>query len=271
MAVRIVSDPLLSDKVRFVLNYKAYKDLIDRCFYYLLNRFPNPEGEQDAYGTLVQRLYELDVFGKFDPKRLVAQKKGISKKNLHKVSDAASTDESLKNLGINVDKKFEQFMFKWIEHVLQEAYVRRSKQAARYIPWQEMAHMPPRNSSELWDRLHECRFAQGEEEIELLDQHLKKKARIDYVKTYPTYSNIGDFVGGEIGDALEELSASDLKNKIRAQLHNSERRVFDLAVEGLAGSDIAKAMKCSPQNVNCLMVRIREKFRRYINEQLAVA
>jgi DNA-directed RNA polymerase specialized sigma24 family protein len=264
MAVRIVSD--------FWTNYETHKDLIERCFHYLLShRFPTIEGEHDAYDTMLVKLYELNVFSRFDLRRLIAQKMGMDKKNTYQISESDCCEEVLQGLGIDADKKFEQFVFKWIEHVLSECYAQRAKHAARYIPSNDMAEEPPRDSKDLWERLNECRFVQSQEESEKLEQHLDKKASIDSVKTYPTYDEIGNFVGSKMGDSLDNLVEEDLRGKIRARLQGLERKVFDLTLDGFQGNDIAEVVGCSPQNVNLILKRVRGKVSRYIREEPVTA
>ena len=264
MAVRIVSD--------FWTNYAAHKDLIDRCFHYLLShRFPNVEGEQDAYDSMLVKLYDLNVFLKFDVRRLVVQKMGMDKKCTYQISEQDCSEEVLQGLGINVEKKFEQFVFKWVEHFLQEAYSQRAKHAARYIPSNDLAEVPPSSSKDLWDRLNECRFVQSRDEADKLDVHLDKKTRIDNVKTYPTYEETGDYVGSKMGDSLDTLVEEDLRGKIRTQLRGKERQVYDLTLDGLQGTDIAEAIGCSTQNVHILMKSIRTKFAQYMSKQTVTA
>jgi hypothetical protein len=252
---------------QFWETYAKNRDLIDRCFHYLLqSRFPNPDGEQDAYSTLLMRMYELDVFNKFDPKKIVAKKRGICKNQANAaVSDEEVSDEALKAMGIDIKKKFEQFVFKYIEHILQEAYMQRKKQAHRYLRYREMVERPPQESSEMWGRLHESPWAQTCEQLEDLDDHIMRKEKYGQAKCYPTFRDIGDFVGSKHEDALDKVLSDEIVSKFRGLLRNEkERKVYDMTLEGISNSDIATAIDCTPQNVNILVKKIRERFERFM-------
>jgi DNA-directed RNA polymerase specialized sigma24 family protein len=267
MAVRISED-----NSAFWQNYNTHKDLIERCFHYLLtHRFPNPEGAQDSYGTVLQRLHELNVFNRFDLKRIIAQRMGVDKKYMYQITEEDCNEVVVQALGINVEKKFEQFMFKWIEHILEEAYSKRRKHADRYITSRDIAEQPPCNSKELREILGESSFAQSEKETANLEKHLDKKARIDNMKVSPTYADRECYVGTKHEDALDTLVVEDLKAKVRAQLRDKERTILDMTLEGVPGSDIAVSMKCSPQHVNSLMQRIRERFVECMREERVTA
>ena len=170
MAVRVVEN--------FWTKYYEHKDLIERCFHYLFCRFPNPDGEKDAYSILLTRFFELNVFEKFNRKRLIAKKLGVHKKQLDKIDARGYTDRKLHKMGIDVDKKFEQFIFKYVEHILQEAYAQRQKHMVRFIPNQYLAENPPRNHTALYDSLNESVWAQSRKETEDLRIHIEKKARL---------------------------------------------------------------------------------------------
>lgn len=256
MAVRVVEN--------FWTKYYEHKDLIERCFHYLFCRFPNPEGEKDAYSILLTRFFELNVFEKFNRKRLIAKKLGVHKKQLDKIDARGYTDRKLHKMGIDVDKKFEQFIFKYVEHILQEAYVQRQKHMVRFIPNQYLAENPPRNHTALYDSLNESVWAQSRKETEDLRIHIEKKARLGATKFYPCYQQTADYVGIKSDNALEAVEAEELQNKIRAELPNKERRVFDLALEGFKGSDIAESMGYTAQNINLLMQNIRHKYSQYM-------
>jgi RNA polymerase sigma factor (sigma-70 family) len=271
MTVRVVTpDPVKCQS--FWKSIDANKTLIEKCFRFLLRKFPNVEGDQDAYDTLLQRLYELSVFDRFDPRCLVAKSRGIHKTQVHTVDAEDCTKENLAKIGINVDKKYEQFIYKWIEHILQECYTKSKKQATRYIRLPEHVNHPPRTSKELREILSENQWAQSEDERKELEVHLCKKETIEHLKVYPTYQDTGNYVGHPSEDALETVTATDLTDKIRAEMRNPrERQVLDLTLEGLKGSEIAEAVGCSPQNVNILLNRIREKYTRYAQAELEIA
>lgn len=257
MAVRIVHD--------FWDNYHNYEDLIKRCFYCLLQRFPYPDNEKEAYNQLLSRLFDLNIFSKFNPKQLAARKLGINKKWASAViTRKEASAESLKKFGINVESKFEQFVFKWIEHCLSEAYDQRRKQAHRYLPSYELAEQPPRDSTELRDRLCENQWAQSEEELAVLERHTAKRQTSNSRRTYPTYSDAGDFVGSKMGNALDEVEGEEIADKFTAVLKPSERRILDLLQAGCKPVEIAGACECSPQNVSVLMTEIRRKYNRFM-------
>jgi hypothetical protein len=251
VAVRLVAD--------FWQNCEEYKELINRCFLFILNKFPNPDGEQDAYDTLLMRLYELNVFGKFDPKKLVAKKMGVNKKDVSSISDEACSSERLSEIGIDIDKKFEQFIFNWIKHVLQESYTQRGKQASRFISSGDSFNYLPMSSKDTWGYLKESPFAQTTEEINKLNKHLERKAQNDNVRFYPTTRDSTDYTGSKWDGALEGVEANETHQTIRSQLVGKERRVYDLLLQGVPKKDIAEAMHCSKQNVFIILNKIKEK------------
>jgi hypothetical protein len=252
----------------FWVKYAQHKKLIDRCFHYLLSsRFPNPEGEQDAYSTLLMRMYELDVFNKFNPKRIVAQRKGICKNQANDaVADSEVSDENLQKLGIDIEKKFEQFVFKYIEHILQEAYMQRKKQSQRFLHCGSLSEcrLKPR---QLVSFMNDSKWAQGEEQLAELEKHLEKKAANKNFRVYPTYDESADYVGSKEDNALDSILANEITRKFREILHNdSERKVYDMTLEGISNTDIASSLDCTPQNVNIILQKIRKKYERFMEK-----
>jgi DNA-directed RNA polymerase specialized sigma24 family protein len=264
MAVRIVSD--------FWSNYNENKDLITRCFKFLLNKYPNPDGEMDAYNSLLSDMFRLNVFAKFSRKRLVAQKLKIDKKSADDaVQDSDITDEAMARMGINVEKKFEQYLFVWIEHCLQDRYDRRRKQGARFVTNCTIIECPPRSFSEVRANFQESPWAQGASEELALEKHIEKVDRIGLTRDYPTYKDASAYVGSKIDSPLEDVLHNDLVSKFMVSMQpGKEKQVAELIMKGYAQSEIADVIQCSSQYVGMLLKRVRERFNMLMEEKVLV-
>jgi len=264
MAVRIVSD--------FWSKYESNKDLITRCFKFLLNKYPNPEGEMDAYNSLLSDMFRLNVFAKFSRKRLVAQKLKIDKKSADtEVSDSDITDEAMARMGIDVEKKFEQYLFVWIEHCLQDRYDRRRKQGARYVTNCTILECPPRSFTEVRANFQESPWAQGAAEELSLEKHIEKVDRIGVTRVYPTYKDASAYVGSKIDSPLDDMIHKDLVSKFMTSMQQGkEKQVAELIMKGYGQSEIADVLQCSSQYVGTLLKKVRERFSIIMEQKVLV-
>lgn len=134
MSVRIIKD--------FWNNVKSEEDLIKRCFFYILKKCPDPEGINNAYNNMILELFLHDVFNKFDNRKLMRSKlikdlinKGTERKAAEVIIDSQMEDkeysvEDYETAGIDLRKKYEQFIFTWINKFLREQY---DKNGKRYL------------------------------------------------------------------------------------------------------------------------------------------
>ena len=96
MTVRIDND--------FWSKYEKNEVLLRKCFTYLYNKkYPVSEGEESAYNYLIMEFFRKDIFARFDAER---QGKITQTKVLNK----------------SEDKKFQQFVYKWVESVMYGIY-----------------------------------------------------------------------------------------------------------------------------------------------------
>jgi len=251
MAVRIVRD--------YWTNVVSYQDLIKRCFSYLYRKFPNPQdGVQESYQDLLVRLYELDVFSRFDPRKILAAHGDLSEEQTKKVTTAKAT-KLLKKRGVNVDKKFEQFVYKWIEHILGESYHKRVNHRYRYVTSGDMdVHIADMKA--VRDKFNENAWAQTPEELDYLQQHIINKNSKRWVRQYPVPGDIREFTGSKMDDPLDEVVAQDLQEEIRDHLTSrSERTLYNRTLDGLSGVEAGRLCNKTPQQVHIMMKSIRLK------------
>lgn len=135
MAIRIIKG--------FWNNVKSEEDLIKRCFFYILKKCPDPEGTNNAYNNMILELFLHDVFNKFDKRKLMRSKlikdlteEGTEKKAAEVIVDAQMegkeySSEEYKAAGIDLRKKYEQFIFSWINKFLREQYDKNGKRYNR--------------------------------------------------------------------------------------------------------------------------------------------
>jgi len=211
----------------FWSNIKKHETLIKKCFFYLLNKYPNPEGRNDAYNTLIVKMHHMKVFQRFDEDRAKKEDK---------------------------DKAFQQFLYKYIEKILGDTYRSRVKQSKRFAPVEYVEEITPVTYSLLVNP-NDTSFAKPEDFDD--EGNIKKPVR----NNYPSINDIGEYVGHKGFNAHDELEASDLVVKIREVLKGDiEKTVFDLREEhGFNVVDIAVTMKYTPQNVSLILNKIKNR------------
>lgn len=245
MSVRIVEN--------FWSNVKKNESLIKRCFVHHYNRHPDPEGVESSYHNLLVRLNELGVFDRFELRKLViaSHAEGL-------IGDQELTPELLKSIGINVEKKWEQFIYKWIEKIVNEEYNKNGTYSRKFVKGEELHDYGiPRSDRKMWieDRKeaeeYEAKFKAYNEE--------DRRGR----KFPPTFSN--RYRAGEEGfdNQLDAYSASELRNQIIGRCSNpKEILVFELLEQGYAEKDIAEKLGCSCAGAGLMIRKIRDTVRR---------
>lgn len=224
MSVRIVED--------FWSKIEEHDSLIHRCFNYCLhNRYPNPEGSEDAYNDLIVCMWEMKVFSRFDEKRL--------------------------SKGASVSKSFEQFIFSWVNKILSEAYKKRGLHSKRYLHAEGLTER--QNLSDLRMRLDETPWAQSLEEKESTRAYSEKRVDRKRIRIPPLPSDVGEYVGSAAEDPLESLSARDLYETIRGNIRKErDRKILDLMAEGISQQEIAEGMSMNKSTLNQVVRRIRQ-------------
>lgn len=211
----------------FWSNIKKHETLIKKCFFYLLKKYPNHDGVDEAFNTLLVQMHHMRVFQRFD-------------------EDRATNEDK--------DKVFQQFIYQYIEKILGDTYRNRVKQRRRFTPLEHVEDITPSTYGVLVNP-HETSFAKPEDFDD--EGNVKKPVRTDY----PTINDIGEYVGHKGFNVLDDLEANDLIVKIRKVLKGDvEKRVFHLREEyGLNAVDIATAMNYTPQNVSLILNKIKKR------------
>jgi len=230
-------------------NIKENKDLITRCFRHHFKRHPDAEGWDGSFNNLMVRFYELKVFERFDLNRLLeaAGKEGA-------LIDEDITIENLELMGIDVEKKWEQFIYKWIEKVISYQYTVNGKRTKMFISERKYSVDTgiPKEEKNSWIA------TENAEEYEKKFAAYKENDRRGR-KFAPTFENRFTPSGDEFDNPLEVLSANSLENSIREKLTGKrDIAVFNLLSKGLPEKEIATELNVTQQYVNMIAKRIRE-------------
>lgn len=241
MTVRIVEN--------FWKNVENNKDLILRCFLHHFKRHPDPDGEQASYSNLLIKMNEYGVFNRFDLERLIiaAGVEGVLTGN-------PITETDLINAGINVEKKWEQFIYKWIEKILNEVYNRNGKFSRTF-----------KHGYDLFDygipEADKTPWIHDQEEAADYEKKFNSYSETDRRgRTFaPTFSN--RYIAGEEGfdDACDAFSAMELRKRILSRLTGiNDRAVFELMEKDLTESEIARELNFSTSYVGKVSRKIRK-------------
>lgn len=238
--------------VRIIENFwnkvSENENLIRRCFLYHFKRHPDPEGIDASYNNLLVKLEEYGVFDRFDLQRLViaAGAEGVLK-------DEELTPEVLKEIGINVNKKWEQFIFKWVEQIVNREYNRNGRYSRTFLRGEELSDYGiPQGEKTSW--INDVQDAKNYEEKFNTYDETDRRGRL----FPPTFSN--RYKAGEEGfdDQSEALSASELRDKILSRLTGkNDRAIFELMEKGLLDREIGAELGFSKQYVSSVLKKVR--------------
>lgn len=227
--IRIVDD--------FWANHKEYERLLKRCFYYIYSRFPDPDGTQNSYHDLLMQLMSMDVFHRFDASRHAPGA---------------------------VDTKFEQFMFMWIQKVLEDAYRARGKRAARFFPTNcEDIHK---------ESLYIKNLCQELEPIQRKKELVARKETGDArgLKFYPSYQDMDDYISDPNIDPIDSMGAEETISQIMWRLKNdTERKVLKMMLMHCEVAEIATSTGFSKAYIHHIIKKIRGLYTR-VNKQAVV-
>lgn len=232
-------------------NYQNNEDLILRCFRYLFKRHPDNEGESGSFNNLLIRMKELKVFERFDIMKIAiaAKEKGlISEGDLSEVC----TESSLKDLGINVDKKWEQFIYKWIEKIISYEYRRNGRHSRTFINGEDAVNygIPVQNKTS-WIQ-DPKKAASYSEKFNAYSNDRRGR------KFPPTFS--GRYIAGEdeFDNQLDALSTSELKSSIIDKLTGkNDIRIFELMLLNKTEKEISEELNFSKQYIGSIIRKIR--------------
>jgi hypothetical protein len=240
MTVRIVPN--------FWKNVENNKDLILKCFKHHFKKHPDPDGEQASYNNLLVKMNEYGVFNRFDLERLViaAGMEGV-------FSGIPLTESMVKSMGIDVEKKWEQFIFKWIEKILNEEYNRNGKISRTFRHGNKLFDYGiPRNNRTSWidDPREAIAYEVKFNNYSKTDRRGRKFAPTFYER----------YIAGDEGfdDPCEAFSATELRKKILSRLNGTnDQAVFKLMEKDMTESAIAKELNLSTSYIGKVISKIR--------------
>lgn len=240
MTVRIVPN--------FWKNVENNKDIILRCFRHHFKKHPDPEGYHASYHNLLVKMNEYGVFDRFDLERLViaAGVEGV-------FTGCPISESDLINAGINVEKKWEQFIYKWVEKIVNEEYNRNGKRARSLKHGDTLFDYGiPGSDKTSWindpedARAYEKKFNSYSKE--------DRRGR----KFPPTFS--GRYIAGEdfFDDPCDSFSAMELRERILSKLTGiNDHAIFELIEKGMTEKEISKELKFSTSYVGKVTRKIR--------------
>jgi hypothetical protein len=242
MAVRIVEN--------FWYTYQNNMDIIIRCFRYHFHRHPDPDGKDQSFNTLIVKLHELKVFERFDLNKLVEAAEKVGTINKSELSSI--TEEELKKAGIDVDKKWEQFLFNWIKKILCNEYDKRGSYYKHFCRAESLEEYGTAN--ELMNS-----WITDSEEAEAYEKKFETYKKDDRRgrKIPPSFTN--RYVAGEEGfdNPFEATAADDLRNAMSKRLSDIEMKILGLLEQGYTERDIVTEIGYSQQYVNKKIHAIR--------------
>jgi len=237
-------------------NVKNNEKLIRRCFIHHFNRHPDPEGIESSYNNLLVKLDEHNVFGRFDLRKLMVAA-GLSLA----LSNSVVTEEALTSAGVDVNKKWEQFIYKWIENIINEEYNRNGKRLKRFLHGDRLVDYGiPKEERTSW--IHDA------EEAAMYEERFLKYTEDRRGRKYPP-SFTNRYVAGEdeFDSPVDALEVGDLRGDILSRLSGkNDVSIFTLLTQGLTEKEIAEELNFSQQYVGTIIRKIRK-----ITEQLCVA
>lgn len=239
MSVRIIEN--------FWSTYAQNKDVVTRCFMHHFNRHPDAEGIDGSFNNLLVKMHEMGVFERFNLRRLA---EAAGKTEL--LSKEVITEADLKEAGINVQKKWEQFLYKWIEKIVNDQYNANGKRSRKFIN--------NYNSMDYGVSVEErTPWIETEEEARAYEDKLAKDSGDRRGRIFPpTFEN--RYVAGEenFDNQFEAQSASDLKNKIMSRLTGkNDHAVFTLMLQDYSDKEIGEKLEVSQQYVSTITRKIR--------------
>lgn len=240
MTVRIVPN--------FWKNIENNKELILRCFMYSFKKHPDPDGEQASYSNLLIKMNEYGVFNRFDLERLViaAGVEGL-------LEGLPLTESWVKAVGVDVDKKWEQFIFKWIEKIINEEYNRNGKISRTFKHGNRLLDYgipEPDRTSWIDDPEEAIAYEEKFNSYSETDRRGRKFA--------PTFS--GRYIAGDEGfdDPCDALSAMELRERILSRLTGiNDHAIFELMEKDMTESAIAKKLNLSTSYIGKVIRKIR--------------
>ena len=232
MTVRIDND--------FWANYGEHEILLKKCFTHLyFKKYPVAEGSESAYNFVVMEFFRKGIFERFD-----ADRKGVR------------TQTSIK--GKTTNKKFEQYIYKWVESVMYGLYHNARKHTERYL----------RFPSDTVGSLNEASFAaykaaRGTTPWVSDDEVHKEYKR----RKFPNIGDSEEYHAETALSALEQAQETEINSYLDSVLKDArERKIIASKRVGFNNSDIARDLEISSSQVGNILKSIRSRCGSFLTE-----
>jgi hypothetical protein len=228
-------------------NYKAHEELIRRCFFHHFNRHPDPEGRDRSFNNLLVKMHELNVFGRFDISKLVSSA-GISMT----LSENETYEDVLLKAGVDINKKWGQFIYKWIEKIINDEYNKNGRMIRKFIHSESLIDCGiPHEDNSSW--------INDTEEAAIYEKKFSSYTENRQGRRF-TPSFRGRYIAGEEGfdNQLDAVEAIDIRDNIASKLSGkNDKIIFELLEQGMTEKEISGKLNVSQQYVGTIIRKIR--------------
>lgn len=228
--------------------FEENRDLINRCFNHLFKRLPDYEGKKYSYNNLIIRMHELNVFCKFSLKKIA-----IKEKKEHLINKINLTKKDLIESGVDVSKRWEKYIYNWIQKILQERFYIENSYQSRYIYNCSLFDYPYKENYTYWAETEYKRYNNTEESDE-------KKSVTRRGKIYPPCFNNRLHPSEEyFDDPLDLLLAAETEQLILENLNGKfEKEIYHLLKQEICSKDISYSLKLSISYINKKIKKIKQ-------------
>jgi hypothetical protein len=200
-----------------VMKDEKNKKYFDRIFNRSIKRYPNPEGKEDSYNDLVLYFSTEHILDRFDPRKIIENhikkdliKKGkmnkdLAKKKAHlEASKIEDPYQTISDMGLDIQKKWYQFIGMYIEKRLNETFKNNCKYHYRYC-----------HSNNLIDYEDSKRtsWMQTKEEVDKENEKTNKRIT-GRKKIYPTRYSSDYCLATHTSDPSDICIANDIEDRI---------------------------------------------------------
>jgi RNA polymerase sigma factor (sigma-70 family) len=233
-------------------NYDTYEATIRRCFISLYyTKFPHFTSErfdnvEASYNNLLVELNRLRIFERFD----------VTKPDISQSS---------------IDKKLEQYLYKWTESILYKEYHDRKRRTLRFrrVDSLEDLHRDVYKSNEKSREIFANEDVSIDENFLPEDQkkeaiEVKEKVNKLY-KRYPTLRDIPAMSSEKYEsplDAIEERETLDIIMSVCS--NDREMDAVRLKKDGLSNEEVAESLGCSASSVDSILNKLCDRYHKRV-------
>lgn len=223
---------------KFWIDYAKYESIIRKCFHYMfMRKYPNynREDEAESYNELLVTLEKQNIFSKFDPNRL-------------------------RKSTLPVEKRYEQFLYKWIESYLSREY---NERKTRSMMFQRTSSINDIHTGTFIPSLVTKSEVDLYIEPDLMPPKQKeaeyKTRDRDHTRAIEKHIDVPETTDSVIDDLEEE----DLWAQIYAACRSDiERQTVTLKKEGYNNKEIGRQLSYSGEYISILLDRVRSRFKK---------